>query len=1121
MAQEYTNYTVNMPRQAAWLVYINGVEVPVVGLTTSFGVWQIPTASIQLVPHVLLQRIGYEDRLQVVVFYLDEYYDMSNTEFRLLGEFEVKGWSYTNSAMGRVMTLNCEAHPRILKQLFMYYISAVDDVIVQGSPATATNANVVSESMVYYPASLFLHGIIRMQQKTETGTEPVASEEFIKSPFELISNLFIGLLGPIDTAQTDPNKAADGKLPKNAASAPGRNFFARWFQMTDFIRRWGGIPRFDSDDAKVDEGCFPLLKAARAAETTRAIQAHIGQSVGHSGSIWSLLQLVYDTLFMEIAMIPAPPLSRFKKGTMLLDEDNPPLKGKGPAEDDKHVRVLRQKGNDYSGLLQNFVKPKCIFGIPPKCNMIFPSMTQQYAFTEDYDDQPTRVYLGERELSRYISSQAGGSIQSLIAETMTTGYPPVVKYRMQHYVLDPKQNTKNFLVYPEELFKGPVTKQLNAPPWMFALSQMSEASGGGSSYDATILPTVGGKRGSEQYVCNVRSIIDPIIAKYAKQEGVPVPLVHATIYKESGYRMSIVDQLMGAVGLMQVQPAFYKDGKLRSGSMRSTWIGLKTGIPFEGMNPLDPDNNIRMGIRILKKVLHVKDNKTKETLWDARSASKQDLEPEDGKITDLEFAVWGYNAGIGRAKQLYAAYKKDPVGTYRTYQKYKKPVRTTLAAWGKYEALTAKINSKKIIADGEYGVGRAAKATPSTSDTHGATTGTSNNAGATKQGATTGTSKEAVNNTEAESTTVDGSTVVPSQALGRLFDLYARYEMYRLRYEHRTGGVSMVFNPYIVPGFPAVVFDELSSGLHTIGYVMNVTHTFSAQAGSPTMSTRVGMAFMRTFPEFIRAMRQGMEEHAEPGVKVSPDCGPLEPIRQVSEVFQTNGGANLFYKALFYPGLKKLTTTYNEIVNGKKKKVTLHNMIFDWKRMLEVKTFSGEQLDLTTLDLETAEDVIPQEWDYHQGCVAQPKNRFLEIFRAADSAMSWVARPVCTLREYVELRHDASIVKLQGDNIHLRGKDLSFYGTGRGGGKGTTQGGATFWGRIDTYAQGPGDLSTDAISRITNVDYSNTGVFPPLPGDAWDVITAGHGIPQTRANWDEVLRKYRKIVRGAVNAPQS
>ena len=69
--------------------------------------------------------------------------------------------------------------------------------------------------------------------------------------------------------------------------------------------------------------------------------------------------------------------------------------------------------------------------------------------------------------------------------------------------------------------------------------------------------------------------------------------------------------------------------------------------------------------------------------------------------------------------------------------------------------------------------------------------------------------------------------------------------------------------------------------------------------------------------------------------------------------------------------------------------------------------------------------------------------------------------------------------------------------------------------------EGPGALTTDAISKITNADYAKKSTYAAPADGKWDVITAKHNIPQTRANWDKVLQKYRKIVRSAISAPQS
>ena len=149
------SYTVN-----AWLVYINGLEIPSLGFTVNYGVWAMPTLSLDLVPHYLINRIGNEDRLQVAVFYLDHHWNPGSPTFCLLGEFEVVGFNYTNTAHGRTIRLNAVSHLQILEQLNFYYISSLDDMVTGLSPSTAGDSSTVAVAKPLYPASLFFEGLI-------------------------------------------------------------------------------------------------------------------------------------------------------------------------------------------------------------------------------------------------------------------------------------------------------------------------------------------------------------------------------------------------------------------------------------------------------------------------------------------------------------------------------------------------------------------------------------------------------------------------------------------------------------------------------------------------------------------------------------------------------------------------------------------------------------------------------------------------------------------------------------------------------------------------------------------------------------------------------------------------
>jgi soluble lytic murein transglycosylase-like protein len=74
---------------------------------------------------------------------------------------------------------------------------------------------------------------------------------------------------------------------------------------------------------------------------------------------------------------------------------------------------------------------------------------------------------------------------------------------------------------------------------------------------------------------------DALIARYAAEYGVPLPLAHAVVQKESGYNAKATGR--GTVGLMQIKPATAR------------------GIGYEGSAAglYDPATNLRWGMKYL------------------------------------------------------------------------------------------------------------------------------------------------------------------------------------------------------------------------------------------------------------------------------------------------------------------------------------------------------------------------------------------------------------------------------------------------------------------------------------------------------------------------------------------
>lgn len=783
-----TDYSTNALNQAAWLVYINGLEIPVMGVTTNWGVWQIPTATIQLVPHPMLARIGYEDRLQVVVFYLDEFWYADNPQFCLLGEFEVSGWSYMNTPRGRSLQLECVGHDQILEQLHFYYLSSVTDIAGASVGPDAGNG-AIQAVKILYPMSLFTEGLTTpIDLPEETLDESAdAAKGYIKRPIDFVTNVFRALLSEITEEPNIDDPMAigeEGKLPIGAATAPSKNFFARWMLMTKYDTRWCALPGIE--DKKKDT-CFPILEAIQDTEALKSLQMQLGARIGDSGSAWELLQFVLGSMYMEIAMIPSPPTGIMEKTTGIIQTEMT-----SPSE------------GQFTGIMSRFVKPQCFFSLPPTCNVVFPSMVSSFTFRETYITQPTRLYLSEEFISNYLNQneQAETSAIGTVARGLLgTGYPKPIRKRLLDLSATPQTNDKSLLLFPEEMYKGPVAARLNGPPWMY-------------------------------------------------------------------------------------------------------------------------------------------------NIW------------QQQKTKDIE-----------ESQKLLAEIGEDPV----------------------------EVNT--------------------------------------------------------------------------VFDAYAEYEYYRSRYAERQGGLTSLWNPYIIPGFPVAIFDQLNSGFHCMAYVNGISHTFDATG---IMNTTLSLSFLRTMPEFIGVMGDSTSFSTE------LDIAPVEVIPLISEQFQKLENAQSIYEKLFYGGWKLTRPA-----------------VFDWKAMLKLKSIYGVEYDLKYADLKG------KNMQEIKNIYLEPQDAYVELFNSYSSAMQYVSRPVCTLRQYIEAYHGRRIQELLADGT-VKGEYRSFYSVTKDKAK---IDGAVFWGRIYKLIQGPGP---DPGVTVTNV-----GPGPDYAASTEDLKLVGPatGQAQTRQDWDKILEEYRKIVR--------
>lgn len=436
--------TVDRAFQVAWIVYINGIEVPVQAVSVSYGVWQIPEAEVTMVPDVILQRLGAEDRVAVQIFYCDYWQNPSNPEFRLMFDGEIVGWSYVNVQKGRALSFSCIDYVQIFTQLFFFFMSNVDDIAAGVSNreigVTINGVNTPGFGAIY-PYSLFAQGLTGEGSPT-TASPGVNSESsnssesapLINKPIDFVYNIVRALV-----SKDAPNK-----------SVPASNFFSPWAKRTKFHRRFVALP-FLEDAA--DPGIFPILRAVRADFAVSAV-ARLASNVGSAGSMWEMVQQILQTLMMELVMLPTATVVEGRFNTL-----------------QSHGAPITPSGAKPVILTNYFVKPQFLFGIPPTCNVFFPSQIEHFAYEENYITQPTRMYFNDEAITSYLNVNANVSpgLSTLLRDALAVAHPEEVNIAARSAVNTPGENGKNMLVYPEEFYKGPVVDRRPMPKWFLFL----------------------------------------------------------------------------------------------------------------------------------------------------------------------------------------------------------------------------------------------------------------------------------------------------------------------------------------------------------------------------------------------------------------------------------------------------------------------------------------------------------------------------------------------------------------------------------------------------------------------------------------------------------------------------
>ena len=133
---------------------------------------------------------------------------------------------------------------------------------------------------------------------------------------------------------------------------------------------------------------------------------------------------------------------------------------------------------------------------------------------------------------------------------------------------------------------------------------------------------------------------------------------------------------------------------------------------------------------------------------------------------------------------------------------------------------------------------------------------------------------------------------------------YAAHQWATDHFQHHGGATGMPFNPYVVAGLPGIIFDRDGTGQPSLVDIVGVTHTLTQNEARTTVS----YTFERTLTRLYRLGKT----LPGPLVQCELPVWPADPLVRVREVFQTDSGANSYYrKALFANTTAQEATGYH------------------------------------------------------------------------------------------------------------------------------------------------------------------------------------------------------------------
>lgn len=1269
--------------QAAFVCYINGVFVPIMGYSTHSAVWEIPSFTIHLIPDIRLERLGSEDRIPVQIFALDYWVDPGKPQFRMVIDGEIVGWQYALHAGNRSMAFTCLHHINVLEDLFFFYMTNVDDVIASRSPEVMAQG--FSEPGLMWPYALFHQGLLATTPQInaanptreanapgaaatdpDAGLDATSPAAPIKAPYELLYNVIRGIIGK--------------EVPDNRRSLPMMNFFARHTRKTRLYQRFVRLPYLEDPETLAEGGgVFPIFNAARNSEALNAMQRHLVSEIGSSGPVWEVLKQVFGMVLMEVGMLTSPPAvvvelnspsgpKQDGKILRILNNATEPVVAQGaipaptpsalqteaeslsreiraavlgqsslnpavlqragftslPArESDVDVTAIRTHLERTSGqrgtpapegpardegqtttqpirLGQYFVKPEMLFGIPPHCNVVFPSMKTGMMYDESYKNQPTRTYVNDAVMTQLL--RASGANRHFLLHALSVGYPEEANALMEHKaggdVEGPTlratpallESGKNLLIWPEEFFAGPKTAKYPIPKWLSMLRQFSNNQGRGAGAEPGIIPTAPTTTPRP----NVPATPTPPVTGTAVPPTISearrgMVYTRAASRPDFAYRWLITAEALAAGNRQNVPYHLPRYSELPvRGTVRPR--GSSESVPRYQQEPCAALRILAAHLRQVfgaSPITHfeyvsgwaqaVADTSRQadphiagravdimfRTVRRGSLYSMPDLERgspiaeylvQNAEVFGVQYLIWarsqwmGQNpAGVGPGKK-FSHYSRGPDNERWDHFNH---IHLELSLDAAQRNLPFYAAQSSSAAAEPARPARTVFGPPNTTGliTRLPAEGNPRQITRTIEIAQPGTSTGPVA-TRTVSRTIEPPNVNANEQdkFQALFELYAQAQHLKSRYMQRRVALQMRYNPYIVPGFPTMIFDSMSTRMHVVGYVQSVDQEASA---SGRLSTSAQVTCCRTLPEFIADVRTDTERF---GAVVT--AAPAEVIDQVRVQIQDIAEAEKFYRRLFYgdgprvddapvafrwtdamgyaDGLTTIaietvgesvsqsvarqraaTQARFDAINGRTPSTAETSQPNGATQPSSVTAggLASQQQQTVVSNLDPNRDLSPRE------------NIYQDAFDDYDVAMRLASRPICTLTDFIRFWHGGkTIVDLQRSGqvgeanesfAYAEVEELDIVATGASptgrpvdirGPSGRKS--AVFYTRIFKLRPGPGQDGSLAPPSDPEVGYTSNGTIQPSATHAG----VAADFPETRADWDRVLIAYAETV---------